>query len=83
MTPVKDSKERVEVELTKDTGKATIYLGGEPILTIEVVCALGDWASGSEGIVAALEGLIIRLREGAHAHGIKIRSLGFASLVKS
>lgn len=77
MRPVEGSGERVEIELKKDTSKATIYLGGKPILTVVVECRFGNWASGSEGLVAALEGLVSLIRKQAPNHGVEIRPGSF------
>jgi hypothetical protein len=67
MTP-----ERVEIVVMKDRATATLFVCDRKITSATVMCALGDWASGTEGIYTALVGLARVIME-THPPGIVIR----------
>jgi hypothetical protein len=63
MKDQKQASERVEIKVERDRATATLFLGGKYLTAATVVCVQGNWASGTEGVVMALTGLVRWIRK--------------------
>lgn len=57
--------ERVEIEVEREKAHAVLFLNDRKVTEATVVCAFGDWASGTEAICMALLGLVKWIRQTA------------------
>jgi len=60
---VERSEERVEIAIDSgDVARATLYLGGKPVVSARAISAEGEWELGTEAVVAVLETMVRAIR---------------------